>query len=656
MASWRSSSPHRGGGAAGTEAQKLVVVVYPSEYDGSPGIILVNRALRSTFASQRTGHVEILNEYVNTARLHDAEFIQAQVSLFRHKYAARKVDLVIAGLSAGLDFAVKFRQELFPGVPIVFVAVDEREVKARWLPPDVIGVPIRMDLGKSLDLALRLHPDTRRVFVVAGNSPFDSEWEAEARRTFRVHEGRVEFVYLIGLPMEELLDRVADLPSQSIVYFLHLHQDVTRKPFISADVLENLAAKANAPIYGHVDTYVGRGVVGGYVFRFEEAGVDAASLGLRILAGEKPESIPLAEASENTAMFDWRQLKRWGINEQNLPPGSVVLFEEPTFWELYRWHIVGVLTLCVIQALLISGLIVQRVKRQRADKQFRQVVETAPTGMLMIGEDGTIAMVNAQVEKYFGYSRNELLGQTVELLVPELVHDPLDCVNFFTGPMACPTAVERDYMGSRKDGSEFPVEIGLSSLRTARGHLVLVSVVDLTARRRAEDHLRTSQKELQALTRRLLDTQEAERRRVARELHDDVNQNLALLSLEMDKLASSNGALPGETTSRLQELSFRVKELSSSVHDLSHQLHPSKLEHLGLVTAVRGLCKELAHSHGLDATFTHFGVPEAIPPRRRPVPVPDRSGGAVERHQAWRLPSRGGGAERYDGGNSAPGH
>ena len=84
--------------------------------------------------------------------------------------------LLVAGLSSGLDFALGHRDELFPGVPIVFVAVDQREVKARRLPPDVIGVPIRMDLAGTLDLALGLHPETRRVFVIAGSAPFGDWW------------------------------------------------------------------------------------------------------------------------------------------------------------------------------------------------------------------------------------------------------------------------------------------------------------------------------------------------------------------------------------------------------------------------------------------------------------------------------------------------
>jgi signal transduction histidine kinase len=119
--------------------------------------------------------------------------------------------------------------------------------------------------------------------------------------------------------------------------------------------------------------------------------------------------------------------------------------------------------------------------------------------------------------------------------------------------------------------------------------------------------------EFQQLTGRLLEAQEAERRRIARELHDDLNQGLALLSVEIDLMARRPPTSAAEVAQRMRELSARVKELSSAVHDLSHQLHPSKLEQLGLVAAVRGLCKELKQHHGLEVNFTHSDVPEVIP-------------------------------------------
>jgi signal transduction histidine kinase len=117
------------------------------------------------------------------------------------------------------------------------------------------------------------------------------------------------------------------------------------------------------------------------------------------------------------------------------------------------------------------------------------------------------------------------------------------------------------------------------------------------------------------LTGRLLEAQEGERRRIARELHDDLNQSLALVALELDLLGQAPPTSPAEVADRMQELSARVRELSTSVHDLSHQLHPSKLEQLGLAAAIGGLCKELTQCHSLEVKFTHHHLePVVIPP------------------------------------------
>jgi hypothetical protein len=104
----------------------------------------------------------------------------------------------------------------------VFAALDEEEVRTRTRPADVIGVPIQMDLIGTLEFALRLQPEVRRVFVVVGSSGFDARWEVVARERFRPYESRVEFVYLSGLSMDDLLKRVANLPAQSIIQYLHI--------------------------------------------------------------------------------------------------------------------------------------------------------------------------------------------------------------------------------------------------------------------------------------------------------------------------------------------------------------------------------------------------------------------------------------------------
>ncbi len=338
----------------------LVVVLYPEDNDGRPGNHLTDRAVRSTFTAGWLGNVEVRSESLDVSSSPDGGYEQDMAEFLQKKYARRKVDLIIAHLAPALDFALKHREEIFPGAPVVFCAVEEREVKARALPPDVIGVPIKVDLAGTLDLALRLHPDTRHVFVVPGKAGYDAYWEGEARRTFRPYEERVEVVYLTGLPMDDLLGRVSRLPEDSIVYYLHVFQDGDGKMFIPSEVAELVAARANAPVYSHVGSYVGRGIVGGRVFSFETSGKAAAGLGLRLLAGDRPEDISVPEASENADVFDWRQLRKWGVGEGALPPGSDVRYVEPGFWDLYHWHVIAVVSLCVVEALLIARLLVQR--------------------------------------------------------------------------------------------------------------------------------------------------------------------------------------------------------------------------------------------------------------------------------------------------------
>src|SRR5205823_5913890 len=126
--------------------------------------------------------------------------------------------------------------------------------------------------------------------------------------------------------------------------------------------------------------------------------------------------------------------------------------------------------------------------RKRSAEQFRLAIESAPTGMLMVDRSGTIVLVNAQIERLFGYERAELIGKPVETLVPERFRGrhPEYRTDFSHEPKARPMGGGRALYGLRKDGTEVPIEIGLNPLRTTEGDFVLSSVTDVTERKRAE--------------------------------------------------------------------------------------------------------------------------------------------------------------------------
>jgi signal transduction histidine kinase len=462
---------------------KRVLVVYPTS-DGQPGTLRFQESLRLGLMNSPTDHIEVFNEYLDSTRFPDELYQSRLADFLRTKYLGREPDVIIPALAPALDFVLKYRDKLFPGVPVVFGAIDKHEVEARTLGKGVLGIPMTVDLESTLDLALRLHQDTRRVVVVAGKSRLDAYWADEARRAFRRYETKMDFVYLTGLPLNDLLREVANLPDHSVVYYLHVLEDGLGNAYIPAEVARRISAAANAPVYGHYSTYIGDGIVGGCIARFENEGAKAADVAFRVLAGQEPENISLSGTTKNPIVVDWSQLKRWGIGEERLPPETIILNKPPNFWDLYKWQVIGAIAVCAAEALLIVGLLLAHVNR-----------------------------------------------------------------------------------------------------------------------RRAEAGLREGQLELRKLTGRLLLAQETERRRIALELHDDLNQNLALLAVDLDLLGQNpamSGALLGE---RMLALSGRVKQLSSEVHELSHQLHPTKLEQLGLVVAVRGLCGELSHTHGVEIDF-----------------------------------------------------
>jgi hypothetical protein len=113
-----------------------------------------------------------------------------------------------------------------------------------------------------------------------------------------------------------------------------------------------------------------RGIVGGSLYRQSAAIERVGQIALRVLRGEQADSIPVAALSLNENQIDWRQLRRWRIDEARIPPGTFIRFRDPTVWDRYSSYILGALTLVVTQTVLITGLLIQRRRRQRAEAEL----------------------------------------------------------------------------------------------------------------------------------------------------------------------------------------------------------------------------------------------------------------------------------------------
>ena len=376
-----------------------------------------DRGIRSVFESNTSLKSVVNIEYLDLMHFEDERYIQILLNTLRHKYSNPKPDLIIPVFNSAVALALKHGPDLFPGVPIVFGGIENKFIENRSLRPNVTGYLTDNNYTGTLDLALKLHPDTKNVVVVAGAGPIGRGWTKACREKFEAYKERVDFTYLIGLPLEALLEKLANLSAHTVVFSLPILQDGAGKKFIGNESLSQITRVSSAPVYSFRDVNIGTGIVGGYMSSFEEDGKAVAQLGLRILNGEQPEDIPITRAPTFLYMFDWRQLKRWSIAEERLPPGSIVKFKELTVWDKHKNQIIVVLALILSQALIISYLLFQRRVRLQAEVKYRTVADFTYDWEYWMNTDGKIEYISPSCERISGYSADDFIKK------PSLVQD-----------------------------------------------------------------------------------------------------------------------------------------------------------------------------------------------------------------------------------------
>ena len=309
------------GALPASSTTRHVVLLFDERLD-LPGLAALDADLVRTLVSNSSDRIEIYREEMDLSRFDSDTYEMLLRDFLRAKYANRKIDVVVAILGPALDFLLKNGDAIFPGARIVFCGVDRREIGDRPLPPHVRGILVKREFAPTLEIALGLHPQTKRVAVVAGTSEFDKRLLDQARNEFRVYEDRVAFTYLTASPLRQILTELSQLPPRTIVLFTSLFQDGAGEAFVPHDVAQRVSAAANAPVYSFIDQFVGRGIVGGSVHSLSAHGAEAAKLALRVLVDPEPSGPPMSEVQTNKVLFDWRQMQRWGINEFEPPCGQ----------------------------------------------------------------------------------------------------------------------------------------------------------------------------------------------------------------------------------------------------------------------------------------------------------------------------------------------
>ena len=352
-------------------APKRVVVLYWDNKE-FPGNAKFEESFKAQLQVDHRQDLEYFPEYLEASRFPEENTAVTFRNYLQAKYAKRTVDVVVASADAPLKFLIQYRNELFSKSPIVFVANELLKPDALAAAAGATGIHYKVAYRETVDLVLRLHPGTKRVFIVSGTPQQDRRFEKITQRELSGFE-KAEIIYLTDLPLNELIARTSSLPPQSVIlYVWQQSSNEQGKLLESYEVLSRIAPGSSAPIYGFGTVTLGSGIVGGYLQGPEMNGAKMADLVERILSGTSVREMPV-EQSQKAPMFDWRELRRWGVLESSLPPASVVRYREFTFWELYKWRIVAVIALVILQSALIAILLVERRRRQRARRALDQL-------------------------------------------------------------------------------------------------------------------------------------------------------------------------------------------------------------------------------------------------------------------------------------------
>jgi len=606
---------------ATAQETKRILILY-SQDKWAPSHELTEQGIREVFNSNLSYDVQLSAEFLDLARCvvpaqSDAqEQVQAQATteFLRRKYADTKFDVIITVFPAALDFLTNERNSLFPGVPIVASEITHSYAEKLEISPMrsfVAGTIIGENVSGLLNEIFRFKPRTKSIALIAGTAGNDLYSQEIFRQGLKPFAGKIELIDLTKLSLEETLTRVSSLPSDTIILYASIFRDSTGKKFVPRDLVPLISKAANAPVFGLYDSYLEFGIIGGSLVSFRQHGRETAQIAMQIMGGQAPDSIPFGGTQAYISAYDWRELNRWNIPETAIPAGSELRNHSPNFWGEYRRAIVGTSSLLIIETVLIFGLIINIRRRRFAERalsnkeeQVRLAVAAAGAGLWSIDRDQQHIWANERARELFGFTKNELLNfeRVLQVIHPEDQDPVRDAVlsAFDTG--------ENFHLEHRLilPGGEirWMAERGNIPKKFKKDKRILMGAcADITARKQADKALLDYQQELATLAGRLIHNQESELRRLSRELHDDLTQQLAILAIDAGLLEKKVLGLPPESVAEIRNLKNRLIEVSNEVHHLSRQLHPAVLEDLGLIQAAKAECNAFQRRTGIDVSF-----------------------------------------------------
>lgn len=349
--------------AAPTEKHILFLSTHTPDY---PGPDNYQKGLKNKLSQVAEFDIQYSYEYVNFIQyLHDEDILQETADHFAKKYSRRKPDVIVT-LGPVSEFLNQYGPELFRQIPTIQMKGMSGQPDKQRRSEDTLAWGLEAEADRNIQLILQTRPLTKSLVIILGNSDMERHILPSIRDVARKYADRVKIEFLTDLTQAQMLDKVQGIDGDGAIFFFLWLTDADGRNAIPETVLGAVTKVAKVPVYALDEHCIGNGMTGGYVRNWERAGENDALFVAGILKGDSLEPLRTEPAGYYEYAFDWRQLQRWGIKDDQLPAGSKIKFREYTFWELYKGAILGSIALIIIETVLIIGLLINRRRLKEA--------------------------------------------------------------------------------------------------------------------------------------------------------------------------------------------------------------------------------------------------------------------------------------------------
>jgi PAS domain S-box-containing protein len=492
-------------------AQKSTLILYSYGY-GSKGIEIFTDSFRSVMNEAGVSVSQMFFEYLDLERNRaDPEFRPKMLAMLQKKYAARQIDLIITVQQPALDFLVHEGREIAPGAPAITLQAPTPKV-ADTAGRRIVSQVTDFDIRGTLERALDLFPETRRVVFVSGSSDADRKMAAAAADIAALWQDKLAFEFTAEISLDAMLKRVASLPPNTIIIFTQYNRDVSGSVTVAYEVERMIVKAANAPVFGLYDFNLYSGGIGGSVVGVKNLGARTGRIALNLLGGDMQLSDQVTVVRNDVVpTFDWGQIARWGGDPGQLPANTVFVNRTPTFLEQYRVYAIAAGVFFLAQSWMIVVLLLSRRRRKRAEQALQESETSLAITLHSIGDAviatdqaGRVTRMNPTAERLSGWTLDEArdcdLAEVFRIInadTRETVANPVHLVMAHGKAVA----LANHTILQNRDGKEFQIADSAAPIRDGGGKIVGVVLVfsDITEQYRVEEALRASEARFRAV-------------------------------------------------------------------------------------------------------------------------------------------------------------